>query len=83
MIPSFSAEATLYRSRRTYAPLATRSRGAGATAPVLTPAEDFACDGPVCQCWGLPDCDDMFGTAGCGPSLCTMTPDGLTCACIR
>jgi hypothetical protein len=81
-IAGFTAEASAYRSPRTY--VAWSGRSAGAAAPAVRAAEEFTCGEFGCGCSGLPDCEDMFGTNVCGPiALCDSTGGHLRCACNR
>jgi hypothetical protein len=79
-LPQFTAEASCYRSQHTYSNTTVhRSRSTALTAA----QEEFACSSQSCNCSGLDDCIDMFGTNVCGPLAACDSTSGLTCTCLR
>ncbi|MEW9528872.1 hypothetical protein [Microbispora sp. NPDC049125] len=84
ILPGFTADASCYRSKHSYAGFSGAGSGAGPA--LLRPAQElmFTCDSQSCACAGLPDCIDMFGTNVCGPGAqCDSTGGDLTCQCFR
>ena len=85
MLANFTAEASLYRSERTYR---RGTRGSSGERAVVRAAQEgpleFTCSSGACACSGLSDCSDMFGTSVCGPvAFCDSTGGSLSCACLR
>jgi hypothetical protein len=80
-IPGFTADASCYRSSRSYRP----GRTAGAGSALILPAE-FICDDQggttVCTCEGLDNCIHMFGGATCTQQAQCDSTSGLVCGCI-
>ena len=76
-LPQFTAEASLYRSRRSYG-TTRRAREVGRQ-PRLLPQLAYACDGDACVCHGASDCLQCGMTDHCsGHCLCD---DHDTCLC--
>lgn len=84
-LPQFTAEASCYQSQHMYSTISVQlSRSTASRGSTLTPAqEEFACSSSSCQCSGLPDCIDMFGTNVCGPLAMCDSTSGLSCTCLR
>jgi hypothetical protein len=85
MLANFTAEASLYRSAKTYRPSTRGSSGAqGIVRAAQEGPLEFTCSSGACACSGLPDCSDMFDTNVCGPvAFCDSTGGDLSCACLR
>jgi hypothetical protein len=61
-LPGFTAQASLYRSTRTYG---NRPRPAAGDATRLVPQDNYACSGGHCGCHGVDDCLDCLTEGSC------------------
>jgi hypothetical protein len=89
IFPGFTAEASLYKSGANYQPIGVSGTPIAETLfvgrvypqlPKTIGGESFTCDGLVCTCSGLADCNDMWLSNVCGQiGQC----EGDSCFCFR